>query len=238
MGIVRGPDGNYEDASFLGYIPDEDLHPSLTSGIFGAFETDNGDVRILGVVPTDNIKGIRPSGKVKQRTYALKDGDAGIVQTLERMKKLALQDTEHPQIWELSRKIVGGPNPCPVRDRQCEMGRLLHWVQENIRWTPDIGPSETVARPVRTMGVLAGDCDDVSILLGSLGISIGIPTRFKAIAANQAFPEDFTHVYVQFRDKDGQWVSAEPSVKGSPLGWESPIILREMTYDVWTGEND
>jgi hypothetical protein len=226
------PEGHGE---FLGFIPPHELDPQFRQGTFGAFMTEDG-VRVLGFMPDEMLRDISPNGKVKRKITKLSGGDKGIKETLDVMKKRAIEGAQHPQIWQLSRLIVGGDNPCPVRDRECEMHRLLGWTQENIRWTPDIGFAETVAAPWRTLEVRAGDCDDLSTLLASLAVSIGIPARFKAIGANKNSPNDFTHVYIEMKDIDGEWVPAEPSVKEAPLGWESPVITRTMQLGVWNGE--
>lgn len=202
--------------------------------LLGAFVTKDGRLSVgmtpLGSAQVRKHNG-RKYGKVRGRAMKLADGDAGTRQTLELMKTLALEGTQHGDIWQLSRELVGGSNPVEVHDQASEAQRLLSYVQE-LRWTPDTGHAETVAAPWRTLQVRAGDCDDLSTLLASLGVSIGLETRFKAIASNPDFKQDFSHVYLQFKIGD-QWISAEPSIKGVPLGWESPTIFRTMTKNVW-----
>jgi hypothetical protein len=208
----------------LGYANATPFH---RNSLLGAFLTENG----VSIGMT-NLNGGKSRGGVKGRVINLSEGDAGIRQTLELMKNLAIEGTQHGDIWELSRMLVGGDSPVDVHDTSGEAQRLLKYIQDHLRWTPDTGNAETVAAPWRTLQVRAGDCDDLSTLLASLGVSIGLETRFKAIAANEDFKKEFSHVYVQFK-LDGEWVSAEPSIKEVPLGWESPTIYRTMYKNVW-----
>jgi hypothetical protein len=208
----------------LGY---HNATPFHRNSLLGAFLTESGPR--IGMT---NINGRKSRSNVRGKVVKLSEGDAGIRQTLELMKGLAIEGTQHGDIWHLARMLVGGDSPCDVHDQSCEAQRLLSYVQNSLRWTPDTGNAETVAAPWRTLEVRAGDCDDLSTLLASLGVSIGLETRFKAIAANPDFKKEFSHVYVEFKVGD-EWVSAEPSIKEVPLGWESPTIYRTMHKNVW-----
>jgi len=240
MGLIRRRfrEDELGEMEFLGYVRKRDLPPGLRGGVFGKFRTPKG-IRVLGSVTPDMLRRYGDSD-LQSSEYSIGEGDAAIRKTLACMKKLALKGAHDKDVWEASRRAVAGRNirnHCEVRDTHCEMGRLLEWVQNNIRWTPDIGTAETVAAPWRTLGVGAADCDCLSTLLASMAISIGIPVRFKAIGASEKHPDEFTHVYVEMRDHEGDWIPAEPSIKDAPLGWESPVIMREMIYPVWNGED-
>jgi hypothetical protein len=209
---------------FLGYVPAEYLgRDAVKSGsTFGAFETDYGIQ--FGVI--DGGKGDVAQASI----LPLADGDEGTKQTLEHMADLSRQGARHPDIIRLSRYIVSS---CPTHDTLCEAASILAWIQQNIRWTPDIGDAETIMAPWRTIEIGAGDCDDLSILAASLSMSIALPARFKAIGASAKNKEDFTHVYVQHK-VDDQWLASDPSVDWAKIGWESPVIYKEMYEDVWT----
>jgi len=60
-----------------------------------------------------------------------------------------------------------------------------------------------------TYGYMMGDCDDMSIMCGSLLCNIGIPARFTAIKS--ANPEDFDHVYTEAK-VGSDWVPIDPTV--------------------------
>lgn len=76
-----------------------------------------------------------------------------------------------------------------------------------MRYVRDIRGIETVHDPDTMLRIMAGDCDDKSILLASLLESIGHRTRFVAIAYA---PGQFSHVWVQDYIR-GQWIDLEPT---------------------------
>jgi intein/homing endonuclease len=72
-----------------------------------------------------------------------------------------------------------------------------------------------------------------SILLASLSTSIGIPTKFRAIAANPMRKDQFSHVYVMMDPMgQGRWISSDPTVKSAPFGWECPIRYKVMDLEI------
>ena len=56
----------------------------------------------------------------------------------------------------------------PPKDRLGEACALFRWVQKNVRYTRDILNLELLHTPRRMLELLAGDCDDMTILLGSM----------------------------------------------------------------------
>lgn len=84
---------------------------------------------------------------------------------------------------------------------------------------------------VTDCGIVVHQCDDLSTLLAALAVSIGIPTQFRAIAANPQKKHMYSHVYV-IMDPLGteHWIAADPTVKSAPFGWESSI--RYKTFDL------
>jgi hypothetical protein len=82
-------------------------------------------------------------------------------------------------------------------------------------------------------GIVVHQCDDLSILLGSLATSIGIPTKFRAIAANPMRKDQYSHVYV-IMDPMGQekWIPADPTVKTAGFGWESPLKYKTLDIEI------
>lgn len=72
-----------------------------------------------------------------------------------------------------------------------------------------------------------------STLLASLATSIGIPTKFRAIAANPMRKDQFSHVYVMMDPLgQGKWIAADPTVKTAAFGWESPVRYKTMDVEI------
>jgi hypothetical protein len=85
-----------------------------------------------------------------------------------------------PQIKELARWIVGQAKIDVYAHPEQAWGALLAWVQANVPYINEPGeqfqsPQYTLECARRKMG--GADCDDLMILLASLGGSLGLPWR-------------------------------------------------------------
>jgi transglutaminase-like putative cysteine protease len=65
----------------------------------------------------------------------------------------------------------------PPKDRWAEVCALFHWVRNNVRYTRDIFRVELLHTARRMLELRAGDCDDMTILLGAMLVSTGHPVR-------------------------------------------------------------
>jgi hypothetical protein len=63
----------------------------------------------------------------------------------------------------------------PPKDRFGEIRSLFEWVRRNIRYTRDIFRVELLHTARRMLELRAGDCDDMTILLGAMLMSTGHP---------------------------------------------------------------
>jgi len=170
----------------------------------------------------------RPVGNLRE----IPGGDVGVKETLRTMSKHARKGSVNPAIRALAGRIVRGSGLgflCAVKDFNCEANKLFTWVKKNIRWTRDVDGVETIQSPERTLDWKFGDCDDLSTLLAALALSIGIPVKFRAIAADTSRPNSFSHVYVLL-NVNGQWIPADPSIPKAKLGWEYPKAMRKIDW--------
>jgi len=164
-------------------------------------------------------------------------GDKGTKETLKRMKEIvweSLRHAKHSPIIRMAAAKVILQNNCKPKDYLCEYEALHEFTRDKIRWTRDARRHETLQWPARTLAMGIGDCDDKSMLLAAMLLHVGFPgVAFKAIGANPAVPDQFTHVYV-IADPTGKgkWIAADPTVSGAKLGWESPVRLREMILEL------
>src|ERR671918_387652 len=63
------------------------------------------------------------------------------------------------------------------KDRFGEVYALFDWVRRNVRYTRDIFQVELLHTARRMLELRAGDCDDMTILLGAMLMSTGHPVR-------------------------------------------------------------
>lgn len=114
----------------------------------------------------------------------------------------------------------------PAKDRLGEIASLFRWVQRNVRYTRDIFQVETLHTARRMIELCAGDCDDMTILLGSLLESTGHPVRLCLAGFRPEFPHAYSHIYpeVGFRDR---WIAIDATMP-HPMGWAPPAIWKRV----------
>ena len=108
----------------------------------------------------------------------------------------------------------------PAKDRLAEIDALFRWVQRNIRYTRDIFRVELLHTPRRMLELRAGDCDDMTILLGSMLLSTGHPVRLALTGFRLQRPHVYTHIYPEVQAND-RWIACDATMP-HPLGWAPP----------------
>ena len=161
-------------------------------------------VHSLRALPTDNAQAVR--------------------ETLREMRSIIQVWKISPLVRTLAMQITAG---CANKDWVCEVRSLQEWVKANIRFVGDVAEVETLQTPDVTLALAAGDCDDQSILLGSLLQAIGHPVRLKAIDVDG---RGFSHVYVETQVGPG-WAAAE-TTEDWPLGAAPLRVVRYMLQRV------
>lgn len=78
-----------------------------------------------------------------------------------------------------------------------------------------------------------GDCDDLSMLLATLLITVGIKCWFVVIAADTMVPGKWSHVYVKCALEDEGVVLPLDVSHGDQIGWEyNGTVYRRMEYAI------
>ena len=111
---------------------------------------------------------------------------------------------------------------CGVRpkDHWGEIRALFECVRNNIRYTRDIFEVETLHTARRMLDLRAGDCDDMTILLGAMLKSTGHPVRLCLAGFQRGFPHLYSHIYPEVR-LGRHWVPIDATVRHS-IGWAPP----------------
>jgi transglutaminase-like putative cysteine protease len=114
----------------------------------------------------------------------------------------------------------------PPKDRWAEIEALFRWVQENIRYTRDIFRVELLHTARRMLELRAGDCDDMTILLGAMLVSTGHPVRLALTGFRAAKPHIYTHIYPEVQ-VHGHWVACDATMPHR-LGWAPPAKWKRV----------
>jgi hypothetical protein len=155
----------------------------------------------------------------------LLSGDAGVEQTINQMRQLIDEALRDPSFIRWATDVVRG---VPAFDDAAEAEALYNWVRANIRFTKDPVNKEKLYPPTELLKIRAGDCDDISMLMGATLMAVGYPARLMTVAASPGAPEQFSHVYVEGEvpAESGQWVPMDPARYDSQFGVAPPAFYR------------
>lgn len=159
----------------------------------------------------------------------------GMERRMAFLRMLVTDTAKDPAIARKAVSILREGN-APVRDYKREWAVLLRWVQQNVRYVNE--PGERLATSQYTLTELHGDCDDMAILLASLGESIRLPWAFvlsgrhKKSGRKVCWVEgsgpctpgvEWSHIYLRVGGppfRPTWWTFAEPTLD-VPLGWNN-----------------
>jgi transglutaminase-like putative cysteine protease len=122
---------------------------------------------------------------------------------------------------EIFRKAGARP-----KDRFGEVLSLFHWVRNNIRYTRDIFRVELLHTARRMLELQAGDCDDMTILLGAMLVATGHPVRIALTGFRLEKPHVYSHIYLEV-NVNGKWIALDPTMD-RPIGWAPPALWKRI----------
>ncbi len=156
---------------------------------------------------------------------AIRDGAAGVRDTLAAMIRAARLASTTLEIRDLAERIV---NLVADKDYAGEIAAIQRWVRQNIRYTRDPITTETLKLPYALLEARHGDCDDQATLVAALAMSIGFPARFIAIGLEA--PGSFEHVYAEVQ-LGTIWVSVE-TTEAVDIGWQPENVRARIVRHI------
>lgn len=174
-------------------------------------------------------------GAPKVKTGKLKPNYAGNIQTVELMREIASTKAGDPLVRELALNIVrhDGVRSHHYLDEALAIG---NYVKNQVRYVRDAHGFEQLTDPVKMirdmqMGRSQGDCDDMSLLIASLLLSIGHTPYFR-MARYRGMGGPFQHIYVVDFEKNGhkgpkRQIVLDAIMKDQPIGFEVPHMSHE-----------
>jgi len=151
-------------------------------------------------------------------------GYAGTRQTVHLIGRLIHQGAKDFPVRQTAIDIYFQYGVRP-KDYLGEIAALFDWVRRNIRYTRDIYRVETLHTARRMLQLRAGDCDDQTILLGSMLKATGHPVRLALVGFNPKKPNLFTHIYLEAQHHSG-WIPLDTTVN-RPMGWAPPAAHKK-----------
>jgi len=114
----------------------------------------------------------------------------------------------------------------PAKDYLGEIDALFRWVQRHVRYTKDPFRIEVLHSARRMLELKAGDCDDMTIVLGALIKSVGHQVRIVLTGPDPLRPDLFSHIYLEARHHD-QWIPLDATMPYG-MGWSPRTPVRQV----------
>lgn len=165
-------------------------------------------------------------GPVRVTRTPLPAGDRGTRRTLEAMSALARQWAMQPIVRDAALAAIRGAG-ARAHQPLAEARAIFRYVRDRVRFTQDPIGTEWVQSPRVTLETLSGDCDDMATLTAAMLRSVGIPSRFRAVAVDRSRPRSFSHVLTIAR-LQGRDVALDPIYHSNELGETYPEPFRVM----------
>jgi transglutaminase-like putative cysteine protease len=152
-------------------------------------------------------------------------GYSGTRKTVEQILRLIREGAKDFCVRQTAIDILF---ECGVRPKNYlgEIRALFEWVKTNVRYTRDIHRVELLHSPRRMLELRAGDCDDMTILLGTMLKAVGHPIRLALVGFNPRKRTLFTHIYLEAFCR-GRWIPLDPTVD-RPMGWAPPADHKQL----------
>lgn len=157
---------------------------------------------------------------------SLPSGDTGIKKTVANMQAMTEQAAHDPRVRSA---VILALNMKGIASHHlpAQTEAWFEYIRDQIRFINDPVGVEWLQAPWYTLAVGAGDCDDRAMLLAAGLRSMGIPARFKIVAADPRRPQSFSHVYV-VANVAGREVSLDPTYPDNVMGDEPPQQYRVL----------
>jgi hypothetical protein len=150
-------------------------------------------------------------------------GFAGTRRTAAHVARLIREGSSDFYVRQKAIDIVLARGVAP-KDYIGEIDALFRWVQRHVRYTKDPFQVEVLHAPRRMLELKAGDCDDMTILLGALVKSIGHPVRLVLTGPNARRPDLFSHIYLEAQHQ-GDWIPLDATMPFG-MGWSPRAPVR------------
>jgi hypothetical protein len=152
-------------------------------------------------------------------------GYLGTERTLEHVKALIRKGVKDFYVRQKAIDILLEQEIKP-KDYRGEIKALFEWVQHNVRYTKDPFRVEVLHSARRMLELRAGDCDDMTILLGAMLEAIGHPIRLVVTGPDPRQPKLFSHIYLEVYHK-GRWIPLDATMP-YPMGWAPQTLVKKV----------
>jgi len=165
------------------------------------------------------------------RLYRVPRGVPGTMETARMISKLICEGAKDFAVRQKAIEIFR-ERGVPAKDRMGEVRALFDWVRRNVRYTRDIYQVELLHTARRMLELQAGDCDDMTIVLGAMLKATGHPVRLCLVGFRPQSVHAYSHIYPEVNVR-GRWIPIDATIH-YPMGWAPPAVWKricEITKD-------
>jgi hypothetical protein len=166
-----------------------------------------------------------PLGLPQVNLALIPKGYLGTQTTLKHIQALIRAGAKDFYVRQKAIDILLGKSIKP-KNYWGEIKALFEWMQQNVRYTKDPFRVEVLHSARRLLELRAGDCDDMTILLGSMLESIGHPVRLVVTGPDPLRPKLFSHIYLEALHQ-GQWIPLDATMPYA-MGWEPRTVVKQV----------
>lgn len=154
------------------------------------------------------------------------NGSSTLNKKVAGVARLVKEGSNNPIIQRLAIRIVERTIFGGERSYFEEWKALHDWARIHIDYTPQrLGQDRFQSAP-QTLQKQAGDCEDFTILLGSMGSSLGLPYKLRVASPDRI---RWLHIYLiggYPPNRPRSWIPVDASATSKPIGWENVTRYR------------
>lgn len=176
---------------------------------------------------TQSILGIDRT--MKSEVNNVPNGFHGNIATVKMMIKVARERSGSNIVRQLAIKILNDAQTASHNhlDEAVAIGK---WVRDNMAYMKDPDGIELLQDPLLMIekaekGEARGDCDDMSLLIATLLLAVGVRPYFRCVRWKEK-KGNFNHIYVMVYEKNYKqtphWIALDAIIKDKPIGTELP----------------
>jgi len=184
---------------------------------------------------------ISPEMLLGENSTQVKNGNvgSGVVgnyNTIEIMKRVARERSRSPLVRELTLRVLESYG-IKSQNYIGEAKAIGDYVRKKVRYVRDINGVETLHDPLTLIDQIKrdqaqGDCDDVSLLIATMLLSIGHQPYFAIVKYHTQPNGGFNHIYVtvyekNWGDKQKKRIVLDAILKRDPIGTEVKYKSKE-----------
>lgn len=160
--------------------------------------------------------------------WPLSQGLKGLRETVLAMAALIRIGARSPLVRKTARAVTRNAKNDPEK-----IGRVFFWIKRRMRYQGDpldieqIKTADRMVREIDTRGNSMGDCDDYTVLFGSLLEALQIKTRILVLQTmGHSF---FNHVIPEAR-VGGKWIPLDATVRTAKPNELHGRVIKKLTF--------